>query len=52
MFSLLFKDFTRIFRNYARIFDISKLLGVCLHSLNHRLLHHCLARFTARVIVI
>jgi len=41
IFSRIFRDFVKIVRNFARIFDKSKLLGVRLHPLHHRLLHHC-----------
>ena len=40
-FSQISTDFSRIFRYFAWIFNKSKLLGVCLHPLHPRLLHHC-----------
>jgi len=34
-----FQGFAQIFRGFARMFDKSKLLGVCLNPLHPRLLH-------------
>jgi len=36
-----FRDFFRLFRDFARIFDKSKHLGLRLYPLHPRLLHHC-----------
>jgi len=35
----IFRDFVKVFRDFAQIFTKSKLLGVRLHPLHHRLLH-------------
>jgi len=39
-FAQICLDFARIFKVFARIFTKSKLLGVRLHPLHPRLLHH------------
>jgi len=36
--NLIFQDFARLFRDFAQIFDKSKILGLRLHP---SLLHHC-----------
>jgi len=41
-FANIFVDFAQIFTDFARLFDKSKLLGVRLHPLHARLLHHCI----------
>jgi len=41
-FVKIFRYFAQILRDFARLFTKSKLLGVRLHSLLPRLLHHCI----------
>jgi len=42
-FAQIFLEFAQIFRDFARIFTKWEHLGVRLHSLHPRLLHHCLS---------
>jgi len=53
IFAQIFREFVKVFRAFSRIFTKSKLLGVRLHPLQHRLLHQCahMSRISHEILV-